>query len=236
MPGLYGIRPKSPKKPPPKKKSPSCKDDWLKRITKDDDQDDNGSSQAIEIPSDSSEGSPNIVKQCSQEAAEEQNTSSSNSSSHLPDIYSFREEEDESPFDKEASEKTAAEDDLDDDHNGIPANLGSSISFHNPELSRALGPLNNPFRSTGWVKTRCGESPSGSGENRQDGNVDNDKDDSSRHDPMWGAPTQGSDSDDIAMFDDDPEGSAGEDSDVETGKLIQWLQYSLRCELRTRIL
>ena len=32
------------------------------------------------------------------------------------------------------------------------------VNYSNPALSSALGPLDNPYRSTGWVKRRCGRS------------------------------------------------------------------------------
>ena len=96
--------------------------------------------------------------------------------------------------------------------------------FSNPLLSHALGPLNNPYRSSGWVKTRCGMAPPPDPIHLPD-----DSDDFSNTiaraptaDPMWWSSKQNDSSCDedfeIADEDDEVERDADEVvSDVEQG-------------------
>ena len=141
------------------------------------------------------------------------------------DAYSFCEESQEQDQDDGNNQQL-----WDDEEDGANANasegfstpVGSSLSFNNPQLSMALGPLNNPYRSSGWVKTRCGGggSPSASeclpdlvSDNEDDGDLGQ-----GSADPMWGPPVEELGSDDnIQLFEDPLAESTKSESDVEQG-------------------
>ena len=74
----------------------------------------------------------------------------------------FRESQDSYEFTEESDEE---------DHRRLHEKYGNqpryersaeserrSIRFNNPQLSRQLGRVNNPFNASGWIKTRCGDS------------------------------------------------------------------------------
>ena len=228
MPGLYASS--SPeKKPPPKstrrKSSPSCKDAWLDKIMKDGDDDGNGSSESIEIESqiEKNNAEEDQGEEDEEPIPHEKNTAVAGK---LIDVYSFREEDDkEEENSGTLLQATTPEHDA-EEPSGFAADVGSSMKFNNPELSKSLGPLNNPFRSTGWVKTCCGQSPPDTDMVSDDDNDDDDNDDDDSADrnspgPMWGAPIDSDCEDDLELF-DDPMGDerSGSESDVEKGQLF----------------
>ena len=223
MPSLYGLSPK--KKPAPKttrrKYTASCKEDFFGKIMKDDDNDGTGSMQSVQAVNreeDQSEEIHQISSMDEDNSGEEHIVKSQESAAPSTDVYSFREEHEE----LEVEEASSGEGDKDEEQQEgqeeerISANLGSSLSFHNPELSRSLGPINNPYRSTGWVKTRCGESPLGP-DQLPDLVTEDDDQDSNPPGPMWGDVRPDGD-DDIEMFQDMPEDKDLDDSDMEEGQ------------------
>ena len=225
MPGLYGLSPK--KKPAPKttrrKYTASCKEDLFGKIMKDDENDGTGSMQsvqAVNTEEEESEEKHQVYSLDEGNADEEHTGNNEESAARSADMYSFREEHEE----LEVEDASSAEGDKDEEQQegqeeeGISANLGSSFSFHNPQLSKSLGPINNPYRSTGWVKTRCGESPLGP-DQLPDLVTDEDDQDSNPPGPMWGDVRPDGD-DDIEMFEDMPDDKDLDDSDVEESQEI----------------
>ena len=136
------------KKPPPKsrKMNPgaSCRDECCQKPRNNDDDDDRNGSRA---------------KQSfyTFHSAEDSMNEKGKEVPKTVDAYTFREEDNEEVVTMPPTANNVdSEDCTSEEVASISANLGSSVMFHNPELSTALGALNNPFRSTGWVKMHCG--------------------------------------------------------------------------------
>ena len=148
MPGLYEEAEQE-KIPPTKSRrrnGASCRDEWLDKSRKEDDDD----------PTNGGAASQSVYNVHRQSDEEESNADRQVSQTSV-DPYSFREERQEE--DVTAAQAQWSNTDEEEDTlatEGFSANLGSSVIFGNADLSNSLGPVNNPFRSTGWVKTCCG--------------------------------------------------------------------------------
>ena len=186
----------------PKKSRSSCQEDWIKdRLLREDSDDD-------------SEKRGNTTQRSRGKIVE--------ASKVKTDVYAFDTEaanNDGGPTGGRSKAKKSKVQ-TDDSHTSEGA-----MSFVNPVLSDKLGHLNNPFNSSGWVKTRCGMSGSSMAEKNTEGDVLSSPD--TTHEspgPMWGVVTAESSDEETMEVEDEKFEDVYNDynvSDVEKGEALQ---------------
>ena len=144
--GSEGEREEDKNKKRHKSNSKSCFEEWLEHRLKRgdrDDEDDNDSG-----PSDKKRTNGGKTTDASANVHSVANGTSAGNSSGSS-MKGNQDEESREPAVNSASNDLEAE-------VVEPVPVQRSMSFVNEQLSSSLGPVNNPFRSSGWVKTRCG--------------------------------------------------------------------------------